>query len=141
MRSRNGARWVLVALTVVFAAGNVAVTVHRSLIPVAVEGMVEDVEVREEKHPGIDDVWLIHVAGQRLHADAEIAAQLTPGQRISKNAWASRLKVGGTTVPLSLSSDAVGMLWLMPLVLALSTVVSFGVVRASAHASQGSKRG
>lgn len=117
MRSRNAARWVLVALALLFVGGNIAVTLHRSLIPVAVDGVVEDVEVRQEKHPGIDDVWLIHVAGRRLHVDAGLATQLSEGQHIAKDAWQRRLTVDGTTAPLGLSSDALGMLWLMPLLL------------------------
>lgn len=138
MRSRNGARWVLMALAVLFAAGNIAITVHRSLIPVAVDGVLEDVEVREEKRRGIDDVWLLHVAGRRLHADAEVAAQLTQGQQISKGAWERRLEVDGASVPLGLSSDAVGMLWLMPLVLVLVVGVLIVVPRrGSAHAPRG----
>lgn len=118
MRSRSHARSVLMALAVLFALGNTAVAVHRSLIPIAVDGVVEEIEVREEKHPGIDDVWLLHVAGRLLHADAEVAAQLTQGQHISKDAWDHRIEIDGASVPLGLSSDAVGMLWLMPLLLA-----------------------
>lgn len=117
MRSRSAATWFLVTVAVLFAVANVAVTVHRSLIPVGLDGVVESIEVREEKHPGVDDVWLVSVGGRRVHADAGIASQLAEGERVDKARWDRRLRVDGTAMPLRLSSDATGMLWVMPVVL------------------------
>jgi hypothetical protein len=117
MRSRKGPAGVLLAAGLLLAALNVGATVHRSLIPVAVDGVITRVEVRREKHPGLDDVWLLHTAGRSLHTDAAIAEQLQVGQRISKRPWQRRLEVDSAPVALRLSDDAVGMLWLMPLLL------------------------
>jgi hypothetical protein len=104
-------------MAVMFAVANVAITIHRSLIPVALDGVIETIEVRHEKHPGVDDVWLVSVGGRRLHVDAPTARRLAEGQRLSKTAFQRRLSVDGAVVPLRLSPDAVAMSWVMPVVL------------------------
>ena len=97
---------------------NIGATVHRSLIPVGLDGTVARVEVRREKHPGIDDVWLVDVGQRRVHADASIAQRLPEGTAVSKPPWSATLTADGQRIPLRLSGDAVGMLWVMPLAVA-----------------------
>ena len=99
-----------------FVVMNVVVTAHRSLIPVAVDGTVTAIEVRPEKHPGVDDVWLVTIGERRLHVDAEAAKTLTPGSRLAKAAWARTLSVDARPLRLELSRDARAMLVVMPLI-------------------------
>ena len=109
----------MTALGVVLAVGNVAATFWRSAIPMAFEGHVSEIEVRREKHPGLDDVHLVHVDGSVRHLDAEIALQLAPGDRVSTAAWRSELRTPRGTLALGLSKDAQRMALAMPLLLAL----------------------
>lgn len=113
-------------MAVVFAVANVAVTIHRSLIPVALEGEVTQVELRREKRPGLDDVWLAHIGGRRIHVDAVVARAMAPGAMVSKPAWSTTLQVDGRGVGLRLSSEARNMLWVMPLTVAV--VAATGIV-------------
>lgn len=118
MRSPSGiSAAALVLLAVAFVALNVAATFHRSLIPIAVDGTVTGIEVRREKHPGIDDVWLVTIGDRRLHVDAPIGRALGEGARVTKTAWAQRLVIDGTPRTLALSRDARAMLAVMPLTL------------------------
>lgn len=124
MRSReHGGRWVPVALVatgVVFAASGAWSLVARSTIPAALDGTVTAVEVRHEKHPGVDDVWLVSVdRGALVHVDRAVAAMLSEEDRIEKGAWDTTLVVNGEPHALSLSPDARSMLVLAPLVAAL----------------------
>lgn len=117
----------LLVLAVAFALVSVAAMVSRSAIPHALDGTVAHIEVRREKHPGVDDVWLVHLDdGSRLHVDAATAQRLDEGSRVRKPAWQATLAVDGEPVRLALSDDAIGMLWVMPL-----TVLSAGVAAAA----------
>ena len=109
---------------------NIGATVHRSLIPVELRGRITSVEVRHEKHPGVDDVWLIGVGQRRLHTDAATAKQLTEGTTVAKKAWSRTLTAHGRPLPLRLSRDAVGMLWVMPLAVAAAAAAMLGGRRA-----------
>jgi hypothetical protein len=116
MRSPSRAAAVLLLAVVAFALLGAAATISRSLIPLAVDGTVTAVEVRREKHPGIDDVWLVHPDdGRRLHVDANTARHVPEGGRLVKPRWARTLQVDGRPLALPLSDDARGMLWVMPL--------------------------
>ena len=90
-------------------------TISRSLIPRELVATVERIEVRHEKHPGIDDVWLVHFDGDAVHVDAAVAQQLAEGLAVRKGAWATTLLSGSEAIPLGLSREARGMLWVMPL--------------------------
>jgi hypothetical protein len=50
---------ILLALAVVLAAGNVWFAAARSTIPLAIDAEVKRKEVRHEKHPPRDDVWIL----------------------------------------------------------------------------------
>ena len=107
----------LLALAAAFALLAIAATVNRSLIPRSVDGTVEHIEVRTEKHVGIDDVWLVHVGGDVMHVDAGTARHLREGDRLRKGAWRTTLTADGETLDLGLSDDARAMLWVIPLTL------------------------
>jgi hypothetical protein len=105
-------------LGIAFALLAVGATVSRSLIPHGVDAIVSAVEVRREKHPGVDDVWLVHLDdGRRLHVDAALASRLREGSRVAKARGETQVAVDGAPVVLDFSRDALGMLWVMPLTL------------------------
>ena len=108
-------RTLLLLLATAFAVTNIAVTIHRSLIPVGLDGQVVRVDVLHEKHPGIDDVGLLHVAARRIHVDAGVARHVADGASVTKRPWSSTLLVDGQPVPIGLSGDATAMLCVMPL--------------------------
>lgn len=127
MRSRERfAAAALLALVVGFVATAVGAVVHRSLIPRSLHATVTAVEVRHEKHPGIDDVWLLHLDGEPVHVDARTAQRLSEGSRVRKEAWQESLTVDGEARPLELSDDARAMLKVMPVIVlaALASLAS-----------------
>lgn len=104
----------------------------RSAVPLSFDGPVEKIEVRREKHPGLDDVHLVTIGGRTLHVDAGVAGTLREGDRASKHAWSWRLSTPRGEVTLGLSNDARGMLVAMPLLVLLSCVGLFFGCRPSA---------
>jgi hypothetical protein len=65
---------------------NLAVTFARSGIPYDLSGRVESVVINSEKDPGIDDVWLVRIAGRDpVHLDNSVAAQLDEGEELIKH--------------------------------------------------------
>jgi hypothetical protein len=124
------ARLVLVVVAFGFAATAIGATVSRSLIPRALDATVDAVEVRVEKHPGIDDVWLVYLDGDAVHVDAATARQLDAGMAVHKTAWATTLTADGASIPLALSAEARAMLWVMPLTV-LAAVVATRLRRSS----------
>ena len=108
---------VLLALAVAFAVTAVVATVNRSLIPRGLNGTVERIEVRTEKHVGIDDVWLVLIDRDVIHVDAATAAHLKEGATVQKDAWGTTLTIDGQARDLRLSDDARAMLWVIPLTL------------------------
>ena len=130
----RGPRWLLLGLGLGMAGLNVWVTLARSTIPARLEGTVVGVEVLPEKHPGVDDVWMVTLDGERFQADRAVAQHLAPGQRVQKAAWSRVLDVSGRTVPLSCSADAHGMWIAMPLLALLTwALLRFGVRPADAE--------
>ena len=59
MRWRNGS--MLILLAVLLSLSDIAFAAWRSMIPMAVHGRVQSIEVRREKNPGKDDVYLLHL--------------------------------------------------------------------------------
>ena len=119
MRSpERGFAWAAVALVftgVLFAALAAWTLVDRSAIPADLQGTVTAVELRHEKHPGVDDVWLISVdAGGLRHVDSDVAALVDVGDRVEKDAWDTTLTVNGDPHSLALSDHARAMLTFAP---------------------------
>lgn len=115
---------VLIILAVFFAALGAWSLAARSAIPLALEGTVTQVEVREEKHPGVDDVWMVYINEEPRHLDSELAAELEAGDRISKDRWGTSLVVNGTTTSLEFSDDARAMFGVAPLSVLMATLLA-----------------
>ncbi len=103
--------------------------VARSALPLSLDGTVTSVEVRHEKHPGVDDAWFVALDGGRpRHLDRDVAALLEPGDRVTKDAWSRTVTVDGTTHPVAPGPDARRFLLLAPGL--LLAVAGLGVVAA-----------
>lgn len=102
------------------AGANVWSTFQRSGIPVTLHGRVEHVEVRPEKHAGLDDVHLVRIAGDEFHLDPSVALRLQVGDEIRKDAWSLSLETPREHFALGLSRDCVRMLLAMPILVGLA---------------------
>jgi hypothetical protein len=95
-----------------------AIAARRSTIPLQLHSRVVRQEVRKEKHPGRDDVFLLFLeAGQLLQVDRSVYERISPGETIEKLAWQRHLKVSSESVELHWSADVAGMVWAMPLIM------------------------
>lgn len=116
---------MLVAAGLAFSVGNIWVTLARSTIPVSLSGTVTDKELREEKHPGVDDVYLVTFSdGRVIQVDRSVFVAARVGAPLEKEAWSRRLRTGEQDVDLDLSTDARRMFILMPLAAALVLVAA-----------------
>ena len=116
---------LLLALTILaLAGGNIAATLSRSLIPYALDGDVEEIELRFEKRRGIDDVYLVTVDERQLHVDPAVGRRIDEGDYIRKDAWTTALGTSVGEIPLRPSPDFWRMLLVMPVV-AISALVLF----------------
>lgn len=110
---------IVLAVAAALAIANVYTTLHRSLIPVSLNDRIGKVEVRLEKHIGIDDVSLLHAGDRVIHIDNKLAKKLDKGDWLRKGRWSRKLEVSGKKITLGTSSDFKGMLVAMPIILAL----------------------
>ena len=115
---------LFVTLAVIFAVLAAWSLAARSAIPLNLHGTVTQVEVREEKHPGVDDVWMVYIDDDPRHLDAELAADLEVGDRISKDRWETDLVVNDAARELTLSDDARAMFGVAPLSVLLATLLA-----------------
>jgi hypothetical protein len=123
MRSRSAA--VVLALAgAAFAALAVWSTAARSAIPLAWHGTVTRVEVRHEKHPGVDDAWFVTVDGDERHVDAYVAALVREGVHVDKDPWERALRVDGVARPLRYTDDARRMALVAPAIAAVAALVA-----------------
>jgi hypothetical protein len=113
--ARRGAVALLLVAVVLFAALAAWSLAVRSTIPMALEGTVTSIETRQEKHPGVDDVWLVSIDGEQRHLDTELAEALGVGDHLAKERWDTHLEVNGEERPLRLTNDARAMLFLAPI--------------------------
>lgn len=125
------ALWPVVALTltgVLFCALAAWAMVARSTIPWALDGTVSSIDLRHEKHPGVDDVWLIGLDGDEpRHVDRAVADLLDEGDRVHKERWDDTMTVNGRVHQVELGRDARRMLVFAPtlaLVLAALALVT-----------------
>ncbi len=116
---RSPRRYLLVVV-LVLAAGNLWATFHRSGIPVGLTGRVERVEVRHEKHPGLDDVHLVTISGRETHLDADVASWVREGDEVCKRAWSVELTTPRGVRRLGVSRDFGRMAVAMPLMVVLA---------------------
>jgi hypothetical protein len=108
----------LLTIGAALAAGNLWFTAARSTIPLGIDGTVMGKEVRREKHPPHDSVFLLKLDGGYLvHVDAPVYEAVQTGERIAKTDWSRELKHGSQTLTLGWSPDFHGMRWAMPVVI------------------------
>ena len=127
--------WSVVALLALggaFAGGNLWFTTERSTIPLGLSGTIITKQRRAEKWRGVDDVYLLVLdSGRRVQVDAAVFEAVAERQTIRKQPWDRTLEADGQPVPLDWSADVRGMLWAMPLTVAVCVLV--GVVQALLH--------
>jgi hypothetical protein len=113
-----GIQVFLLVLAITLAAGNLWVAASRSTIPMRLEDIVDDKEIRREKHPGRDDVYLLcFQSGQTLQVDEAVFDSVNIGESLHKKSWSEHLDHNGKTLQLAWSRDVAGMAWAMPLIL------------------------
>lgn len=122
----RSSRLSILALVVLLALANIAVTIRRSTIPLSLRGGVSDIQRRFEKHPGIDTVYLITVDGDTMQIDKELALRLDEGDGIEKRAWSTEMEVNGHRVTLDTSTDFDRMLVAMPILALVTLWLLFG---------------
>ncbi|HVE76638.1 MAG TPA: hypothetical protein VND22_07725, partial [Actinomycetota bacterium] len=102
------------------AAANLAVTFNRSLIPQSIDGRVDQVERRFEKHVGLDDVFLLTVGGRTTQIDATLAGAVEQGDRVKKRAFSRTLTTPDGDITLSPSREFWRMAVAMPVLFGLA---------------------
>ena len=124
------AAFVLLLMATLLAAGNLWFTAARSTIPLALDAIVLSKEIREEKHPPKDSVYLLRLDNHReMHVDRAVSDALSAGEQIHKDAWSHELRHDRGVLDLHWSADYRGMRWVMPgalLVMAALAVVAIG---------------
>jgi hypothetical protein len=107
----------LLVVGVLLALANLWFAAARSTIPLALDARVLTKERRPEKHKGIDDVYLLKLAGGVvLQVDQAIFDSVDERTSLQKTAWSTRLQSGDKRLELHWSADVYGMLWVMPIV-------------------------
>jgi hypothetical protein len=109
----------VVAVAILLGVGNLAVTLLRSTIPIAVEGTITRIDIRPEAHPGVDDVNLLSVDGRTIVVDTAVIRDLRVGDEIRKDAWSTTLETPRGPKHLDPSDDLWGMVVVMPLIASL----------------------
>lgn len=125
---------ILLALGALLAGGNLWFAAQRSTIPLQLDVRVLRKEVRREKHPGRDDVLLLHLDPPRvLQVDRPVfaAARVGDRYRLQKRAWSRHLEHGDDVTMLSWSKDFQGMTKAMPIVLLVLLATAGYALRAN----------
>jgi hypothetical protein len=128
-------REVLTAAALLIMAGglataNIWIGAARSTIPLQLDAVVSDKEVRHEKHPPKDDVCLLNLGPYgTIHADRDVFDRVAMNDRLRKTRWSRLLFVNEKPLELKFSADASGMLRAMPLALLISLVTAVWACR------------
>lgn len=125
----------LTVAAVLFAALATWSLAARSTIPISLDGTVTSIETRAEKHPGVDDVWMVTVDDKQRHLDATIADRLEIGDRVFKQRWDTRLDVNNESRTVNLSGDARAMVLLAPLMALVAAALALPRRRTRASAT------
>lgn len=121
----------LLLLGGLLAAGNLWFAAQRSTIPMRLLDRIKQKEIRREKHPGKDDVLLLHMeSGSVLHVDRPVFEALREGDEIAKEAWSRQLRYGNQQLALGWSQDTRGMARGMPAVLVVLMATAAAVYLA-----------
>jgi hypothetical protein len=115
---------MLLLVAILLAVANVWFAAVRSTIPLEISGTVVRKEVRHEKHPPKDSVWLIRVGADQFQVDQAVFDAVAVGDDLQKERWSRKLLCNQQAIELDWSADDRGMLWAMPL--------SVGVILAAA---------
>jgi hypothetical protein len=107
---------LLLVIGLGLAIANVWFTAARSTIPLDLNGMVTSMELRREKHPGRDDVFLLKLhSSPEFQVDEVVYRAIDIGERLRKPRWSRRLVHDTETLNLTWSRDCRGMMTAMPL--------------------------
>lgn len=121
---------VLLFIGVAFATTNVWISALRSTIPAQLDDRVVAKEIRTEKHPGKDDVYLLQLdPGGLTQVDRHVYEAVQDGDTIQKESWSRTLRVRSNPFALGWSTDFHGMVIAMPLTLAVLLLAAVGVIR------------
>lgn len=132
----------LLLLGLALGCGNIWVVAARSTIPLALNAEVIEVELRHEKHPGKDDVCLLHFAtGEALHVDASVFKKIRAGDFVRKLPWSFEIVVNDESTPLMWSADFYGMIAAMPTILIALIATGFFACRAPSASATDHSRG
>ena len=135
--ARRGAVALLLVAVVLFAALAAWSLAVRSTIPMALDGTVTSIETRHEKHPGVDDVWLVAIDGDQRHLDTEIAVGLSVGDHLEKERWDTHRRGEQRGAVAAPEQRSRAMLFLAP-ILALTAAVLAAAPRRSGAGTTGS---
>lgn len=120
---------LLLLVAAAFCAGNLWFAAVRSTIPLDLDGVVRSKELRREKHPGVDDVYLLELDRGWIVVDRSVFDSVQPGDLLRKPRWSRQLQVGSRTVRLIWSADMRGMLVAMPCVFVVVAATIAAVTR------------
>ena len=111
----------LAVLTLTLSGFDLWFTCARSLIPRSLDSTVVELQLRNEKHPGVDDVCLVRTSdNQLIHVDAHVYSNLAVQDQLMKARGAREIAVNGEPLQLKWSQDARGMAYVMPIILTLA---------------------
>ena len=132
---------MLAALTLVLCVGNLTFTFLRSTIPFELDGRVNDIVFITEKHPGLDDIFVITIGDRDIRVDPDIAREIDVGDHVRKDAWSTEMVISEEDSERALgvqpSRDFNRMVVVMP-VIALAVAVLLYLPRPTFRASGGS---
>jgi len=128
--SKTAAAALLAICGLLLGAANLWYTAVRSLIPLNVDARVTSKQKLPEKHAGIDDVYLLTLAGGRtVQVDESIYEFAVEGEALKKAGWSNELQCGAETLRLQFSRDFRGMLWVMPAAMIASVLLMAVTIR------------
>ena len=131
----------LFSLGLLLACGNVWFAAARSTIPLGLDASVINKEIRREKHPGKDDVYLLRLSpGRAIQVDESLFNSIEVGDRLQKDAWSRGLKCSGRKIPLGLSADFRGMTFAMPALMIVLLAAALGQRTACSGTEEKPKR-
>jgi hypothetical protein len=121
---------VLLAVGVLLTVANAWFAAARSTIPLALDGVVTTMELRREKHPGRDDVFLLTLQSRSpFQVDEAIYRAVAIGERLHKARWSKELTHDGHTLALDWSRDCRGMVMAMPAVVLILVATCLTAMR------------
>lgn len=132
----------LIFFGVALALANVWISAARSTIPLELDDRVLAREIRTEKHPGNDDVYLLHLDPSGLtQVDRNVYEAAREDDSLRKGSWSRTLIIGANPFDLEWSTDFRGMVIAMPLTLVVLLLTAVGVLLSGGTCAHGELRG